>query len=152
MVFRSKVDLFFVSLLSSGLLLLSVPTILPTIIGNPPLGAIIVLLASFIFCGLFILWIPFTITYTISDSHLIVKGGPFKSTIPINKITKISATSNIFSGHRILSSRDALEVFNKTTFSGSVKISPKNKHSFLHELQQRFPEIEVDSKIVREKP
>lgn len=144
MVFRSKVDSFFVCILIIGLLILSVPIILPIIIGNPPVAAIVTLVGSFLLCVLFIVWIPLTITYTIDNQHLVVKGGPFKSTIPLNKITKITATSNIFTGHRILSSRDALEVFNHTSFSGSIKVSPKDKKAFLNELQKHSPAIKVD--------
>jgi hypothetical protein len=71
----------------------------------------------------------------------LVKGGPFKSRIPYEEITKVSPTREIFTGYRILSSRDAIEIFYKTAFMGSVKISPKEQKRFMIELEKHCPHI-----------
>ena len=89
----------------------------------------------------FILWTGFSVKYVFYQDYLLIKGGPFRSRIPYENITKVSPTTAIFTGHRISSSRDGLEIFNKTTFLGSIKISPKNKEEFIAELKKRCQRI-----------
>lgn len=55
----------------------------------------------------------------------------------------VSPTTEILTGHRILSSRDAMEIFNETTFMGSIKISPENKVEFINELKRRCPSVQI---------
>ena len=86
-----------------------------------------------------ILWSSFSIKYVFHQDYLFVKGGPFRSRIPYENITKVSPTSSIFVGYRLLSSRDAIEIFYKTSLMGSVKISPEDQKAFIAELKKRCP-------------
>src|SRR5690625_7998267 len=92
---------------------------------------------------MFILLTFFSVKYIFYQDHFFIKGGPFRSRIPYENITKVSPTTAIFTGHRILSSRDGLEIFNNTTFLGSIKISPKNKDEFIAELKRRCQRIQI---------
>ncbi|WP_238456058.1 PH domain-containing protein [Lederbergia galactosidilytica] len=105
--------------------------------------AVLILVSIFIVLVSFILWTNFTVKYIFYRDYLFIKGGPFKSRIPYKNITEVSRTTAIFTGHRIMSSRDGLEIFNKTTFLGSIKISPRNKREFIIELKKRCPNIKI---------
>jgi uncharacterized protein YtpQ (UPF0354 family) len=59
--------------------------------------------------------------------------------IPYKEITSISPTKDIFTGYRILSSMDALEIAYKSAFMGSVKISPQKKELFIAQIKKRCP-------------
>ncbi|NWO12663.1 MULTISPECIES: PH domain-containing protein [Virgibacillus] len=73
----------------------------------------------------FFLWCVLSIKYVFYQDYLSVKGGPFRSRIAYESITKVSATSTIFSGYRLLSSRDAIEI--SYTIFVSVKVSLRDQ-------------------------
>lgn len=102
-----------------------------------------VLLLSFITLG-YILWCAFDIKYIFYPDHLFVKGGLFRSSIPYKKISKISNAKDISTGYRLLSSKDAIEIFYSSRFADSVKISPKNKELFISEIKKRCPSAKTD--------
>ena len=144
MVFNAKVDVFFRSFI------LIVIVIFGTVIFGPllfekeiSLPLILILTLIFLLLIGFILWTTFSVNYTFRENVLLLKGGPFRSRIPYENITKVSSTTTVFTGHRILSSKDALEIFNTTTMLGSIKISPRNKDAFIAELKSRCPNIDI---------
>ncbi|WP_229672487.1 PH domain-containing protein [Pullulanibacillus camelliae] len=68
------------------------------------------------------------------------EGRPIQKSYPLSHtISKISPSSNIFSGYRLLSSRTALEITYDAALLGSVKISPKERALFLKKLKKRCP-------------
>lgn len=85
---------------------------LPLFIEDAPFLAVIILTSIFLVVPSFILWTHFSIKYIFYEDHLFVKGGPFRSRIPYESITKVSPTNAIFYEHRTLSSKDAIEIFN----------------------------------------
>jgi len=107
------------------------------------LTAVIVLISTFLLVISFLLWTNFSAKYIFEKDYLFIKGGPFRYRIPYKNIIKVSPTTAIFSGHKALSSRDAIEIFNKTTFFGSIKISPRDKKEFITELKKRCPNIQI---------
>ncbi|WP_332650497.1 PH domain-containing protein [Lysinibacillus sp. 54212] len=142
MIFRSKVDNFFVAIISILILLIGLGTLLPLFIDkNTDLIDVIVMSGLFIFLEGIVVWTSFSIQYVFYDDFLFVRGGPFRSKIPYQKITMVSQTNDIFTGYRILSSKQGLEIFNSSTIFGSVKISPKNKKEFIDELKKRCPNV-----------
>ena len=46
-------------------------------------------------------------------------------------------------GYIILSSRDGIEIFDKTSMLGSIKISPQDQKAFIAELKKRCPNLEI---------
>jgi len=144
MVFRSKVDAFFVKFIVIAILIIGLVTLFPIFIeGGNELSVVIVSISVFLIATALILWNSFSIKYVFHQDYLFVKGGPFRSRIPYESIIKVSPTSSIFIGYRILSSRDSIEIFNRTTVMGSVKISPKKQAAFLLELEKRCSNLRI---------
>ena len=146
MVFRSKIDIFYVSIILIVIFIIGLVSFSPLFLDNVPFLAIIIITSIFLFSTIFILWTNFLVKYVFYDEYLFIKGGPFRSRIPYESITRVSPTNAIFYGHRILSSRDAIEIFNKTTFSGSIKISPLYKQEFITEIKKRCPNVQIAEK------
>lgn len=144
MVFRSKVDSFFINFMLIVVLIIALGSFFPLFIEEVrnESAAVLILATIFLIVISFLLWTNFSVKYIFYQDYLYIKGGPFRSRIPYEHITKVLPTTAIFTGHRILSSRDAIEIFNKTTFMGSIKISPKNKSEFMSELKKRCPNIQ----------
>ncbi|HHW35689.1 MAG TPA: PH domain-containing protein [Bacillales bacterium] len=145
MVFRSKVDNFFAVTISITLLIIIAVFIIPlTLDSTRTLIETIVVLSLCVLIVGFILWSALSIKYVFNQDHLFVKGGPFRSRIPYDEITKISKTSEIFTGYRVLSSKNGIEIFYKKSSLGSVKISPKDMDRFIVEIKERCPYIQID--------
>ena len=67
----------------------------------------------------------------------------FAAKFHMKKYTKVNPTSNIHSGYRVLSSKDALEIHYKKALMGSVIISPEKQEAFLQVLLEKAPHIHV---------
>ena len=144
MVFRSKVDSFFVKLILIMILIIGLMTLLPLFaVGGEVLIVVLISTLNFLVVTGIILWCSFSIKYVFHQDYLFVKGGPLRSRIPYESITKVSPTSAIFVGYRILSSRDSIEIFDRTSMMGSVKISPQDQKGFIAELKKRCPNLEI---------
>lgn len=144
MIFRSKLDTSFIIFLSIAVLILGTVTLFPLFIDKEAtIFTVIIMSAIFIISVGFILWSAFAIKYVFYEDYLLLKGGPFKSKILYQSITKISPTNDILTGYRILSSKKALELFYRSAILGSVKISPKNKSEFITEFKKRCPNAEI---------
>ncbi|MDI2587375.1 PH domain-containing protein [Psychrobacillus sp. NEAU-3TGS] len=105
--------------------------------------AVIITTVLFFLCAGFIVWISIDIEYTFTENYLFVRGGPFRSKIPYEDITKVNPTANILVGYRVLSSKDALEIHYKKALLGSVIISPKRQEAFLQVLVEKAPHIHL---------
>ncbi len=108
---------------------------------NTKWAGIFLCLGLFVLFEGFLLWISLDIRYVFEKDYLFVKGGPFRSKIPYEDITKVNHTKEILSGYRILSSTDALEIHYKKASLGSVIISPADKEKCLEVLLQKVPSI-----------
>jgi len=97
--------------------------------GGTELPVVLILFSTFLIVTSFILWCAFAVKYVFYQDYLFVKGGPFRSRIPYEKITKVSPATEIFIGYKLLSSRDAIELFYEISAFGSVKLSPMEKGS-----------------------
>jgi hypothetical protein len=93
-----------------------------------------------------LLWCFLDIKYVFNDDHLYVKGGLFRSKIPYVEITRVAPAAECYTGYRILSSKDALEIYYKKASLGSVKISPVDLHGFITELENRCPHLSIDGR------
>ncbi|WP_208590074.1 PH domain-containing protein [Gracilibacillus suaedae] len=144
MFFRSRVDAFFVHFIWITIFIIALASFFPLFIeGATELPVILILTSTFFIVTGFILWCTFSVKYVFYQDYLLVKGGPFKSKIRYTNITKVSPTRDIFTGYRILSSRDAIEIFYTTAALGSVKISPNDKEEFITELKKRCPHAQI---------
>ncbi|MEK4082438.1 PH domain-containing protein [Psychrobacillus sp. FSL K6-1415] len=146
MTFRSKRDRTFIILLVVALIIIAFATLWPVVYElfftkNPEYPAIWIMTAMFLIITGMLLWIFIDIQYTFYDDYLYVKGGPFRSKIRYEDITKVNKTSNILVGYRILSSKDALEVHYKHSLMGSIIISPDNQEQFVKVLIEKAAHI-----------
>ncbi|MFD1019587.1 PH domain-containing protein [Thalassobacillus hwangdonensis] len=138
MVFRSRVDRFFVIFIVIVVTLLGAVSFLPVMIeDDPSLSTVAGMTFTFVLLATFVVWWGFSVKYVLHEDYLFVRGGPFRSRIPYQDITLVSSSSDIFTGYRVLSARDGIEIFYKQGLWGSVKISPKNQQAFINELKQR---------------
>lgn len=78
-------------------------------------------------------WLMLSTTYTIGESSLLVRSGPFKWQVPIAGITGITPTSNPLSSPAL--SLDRLRI--DYGRGKSLMISPKNKEQFIRDLEAR---------------
>jgi len=146
MVFHSKVDAFFVNFMLIVVLIVGLASFFPLFLeGGTELLVVMILTSTFFIVIGFILWCAFSVKYVFYQGYLLVKGGPIRSRIPYEEITKVSPTREILTGYRILSSRDAIEIFYKKAILGSVKISPKEQKKFITELKKRCPHAQVEN-------
>ncbi|WP_369436093.1 PH domain-containing protein [Lysinibacillus fusiformis] len=109
------------------------------------LSIIISIFTICIFSLGFIVWYGTSISYVFCEGYLLIKGGPFKSKIAYQNITKISTTTDGFTGYRISSSDKGLELFLKSTTLESIKILPNDKMKFITELRKRCPNTQIQN-------
>jgi hypothetical protein len=76
-------------------------------------------------------WLMTSTTYTLSNTILLVKSGPFKWQVPIEQITSITPTTNPLSSPAL--SLDRLRI--DYGRGQSIMISPKDKVQFIHNLE-----------------
>ncbi|PAF17547.1 hypothetical protein CHH69_14080 [Terribacillus saccharophilus] len=144
MVYHSKIDAFFVNFIMIVILLLGLASFWPLFFfTKTDWYPFLVLLCTFLIPTGIILWSAFSIKYIFNQDFLLVQGGPFKSRIIYEEVTKVTSSNDIFSGYRILSSRDAIEIYSKKSFWGSVTISPVCKSEFIDELKKRCPNMQI---------
>lgn len=145
MKFSSKIDNFFVGIISITVFIILSVFLFPLLLDydRTSIDTITVLSLCVLSIGL-LLWSAFSIKYVLNNDHLFVKGGLFKSRIPYEDITRISPTTEIFTGFRLLSSKQGIELFYKSATLGSVKISPKDIDLFIFELEKRAPNVQID--------
>lgn len=146
MTFNVKRDRFYTKIILITLLIVAAATLWPVVYEvfySPVIDwiAVSIMCVLFIATSGFILWTWLDIEYSFREDYLFVRGGPFRSRIPYNKITRLNETSNVLVGYRILSSRDALEVYYISGLLGSIIISPQDKEMFMEELRKRCPLI-----------
>ena len=145
MVFHSKTNTLFSLFVCILIPIIGAATILPAVLmsGTVPVVALLLSLI-FLIITVVLLWMVFSVTYIFYAEYLLIITGPFRSRIPYNDITKVSRTKNILTGHRMSSSKDSLEVFNKKTALKSAKLSPIYIKEFVFELKKRNPSIQIE--------
>ena len=147
MVFTSKMDSAFKKMMGFAMGLIAVATLWPVVYEifftkeGTEWPAVFVCLGIFILLEALLFWISLDIRYVLEEDYLFVKGGPFRSKIPYEDITKVNHSNEILAGYRILSSKDALEIHYKKASLGSVIISPTDKEKFLEILLEKAPSI-----------
>ncbi|MEY9979255.1 PH domain-containing protein [Lysinibacillus sp. RC79] len=77
------------------------------------LSTVIIMSTTFIVSVVFIWWYVNSIKFVFCENYLLVKGGPFKSKIPYQSITRVSPTTEKYTGYLISSSDKGLEYFIK---------------------------------------
>jgi hypothetical protein len=88
--------------------------------------------------AVFLIWSWFTTGYEVKDGELIIRCGPFKTKIDIQKIRSIRPTKNPLSAFAL--SIDRLEITYDPNY-GMALVSPKKKETFVKLLKEQNPAI-----------
>ncbi|AFV11405.1 hypothetical membrane protein DUF1200 [Thermacetogenium phaeum DSM 12270] len=102
-------------------------------------AALAILIPTIIFVG----WIWFGTGYTITETELLVKCGPFRERIPFGRIQSVRRTRSPLSGAAL--SLNRLEIRHGHGFTGLTLISPADAAAFLEELKKRCPHADFPS-------
>ncbi|UPO90695.1 PH domain-containing protein [Niallia sp. Man26] len=101
---------------------------------------IIVLLGAIIL-PLIMLWFWLATYYVITDDSLIIKYGPFQTTIPLHRIQSLKKTRNPLSSPAL--SLQRIEIFYDKY--SSVLISPEKREMFIKVLSSKCPHMKVSN-------
>lgn len=85
-------------------------------------------------------WIWFETGYTITETELLVKCGPFREKIPFGKIRSVRRSRSLLSSPAL--SLDRLEIRHSQGFTGFTLVSPVDTATFLEELKKRCPQAD----------
>ncbi|WP_164462113.1 PH domain-containing protein [Bacillus sp. FJAT-42376] len=145
MVFRSKLDSFFIKIMVCTAIFVGLVLFVPLFFDSSA-GPIVYLIEAGIFLAvvLFFIWSIASLEYTFHPGFLTVKGGPLKSKIPYEEITRAAPTRDIYTGYRLVSSRYAIDLSYRSASLGSVKITPENPEQFLKELRKHCPQAVIE--------
>ena len=130
-VYTSKIDTWLLVVLIGAVATCLIAFLFSLRTGSVP-AIVATLPALFIGAG-FPIWLMMSTRYTLSDSALLVKSGPFKWQVPIEQITSITPTSNPLSSPAL--SLDRLRI--DYGRGQSIMISPKDKSRFIQDLEAR---------------
>ncbi|MFJ7183867.1 PH domain-containing protein [Lysinibacillus xylanilyticus] len=139
MVYHAKIDIILTIIMFLMIWIFGAISLLPF----ASLSTVIIMSTAFIVSVVFVWWYANSIKFIFYDNYLLVKGGPFKSKIPYQSITRVSLTTDKYTGYLISSSDKGLEIFYSTAANGSIKILPKDKMQFILELKKRCPNAQI---------
>ncbi|WP_427107692.1 PH domain-containing protein [Lysinibacillus xylanilyticus] len=139
MVYHAKTDIILTIIMFLMVWIFGAISLLPF----TSLSTVIIMSTAFIVSVVFVWWYANSIKFVFYDNYLLVKGGPFKSKIPYQSITRVSQTTDKYTGYLISSSDKGLEIFYSTAANGSIKILPKDKMQFILELKKRCPNAQI---------
>lgn len=118
--------------------------------GRAPFSFRLLMCVLLLLMAAFVLWVLYGTRYTLTDSALIVRSGPFRWAIDLAAIDEVFPTRNPLSSPAC--SLDRLHIRFRPNPSGMM-ISPRDKAGFLRELAVRSPGLKVDGdRVVRDKP
>src|SRR5699024_9558980 len=135
-------DSFFIKFIAICILIIGTTTLFPLFLEDGKKDFVVLALICsliFILSDAFILWFITYIIYEFKEYFLYVKEGPFRIRITYEIITRVAPTHDNFTGYRLTTSIDGLEIIYKTAALVSVKVSPKEKEKFISELKKPIP-------------
>ena len=148
-VFQSKRDVWIVALIWAGALL-SVFGALAQLTATAPFlfkAAMLVFLGS---AAYFMLWVHYSIDYTLTDEKLLIRCGPFRFSVPLAEIDSVSPSHNPLSSPA--GSLDRL-LIKWNAERKRILISPLRKTEFLQALDSRCEQLTlVGDRLVRISP
>ena len=131
--FRSKIDLWLGCAILIGILVSGTVTVGLLFQEGVAALAIIPLLATSLS-----VWLVLGTWYGVTQTHLIVHCGPFRTAVPISNIRAIRPTRTVLSAPAL--SLDRLEVVHT---GGALVISPADKAGFIRALKERRAAVDV---------
>ena len=135
--FRSKVDAWMSwTLWGSALLMLAAAAMtLFDAEAGPGTKAVVIFLSLVTIP--FVLWVRYDTSYRLTDTHLLVRSGPFRTRVVLDSILSIEPTSSYQSGPTLSRQRFLIRYDRYAT----VMVSPEDRGPFLDELCLRAPHL-----------
>jgi len=130
-VYKSKIDIWLAIVMAAVVIVCFTIFLLSFLTGGA--SAIAATLPALILGVGLPVWLMTSTCYTLSDTTLLVKSGPFKWKIPISQITRITPTSNPLSSPALSLDRIRIDYGR----GRSIMISPKDKSRFIRDLEDR---------------
>lgn len=142
----SKRDLWIMILLWSGALGMTGAAFALIDAPAPPLVRV-GLSALALLCAAFVVWLPYSTYYVLSDRDLSIRCGPFRTRVPLAAIETVQPTHNPLSSPAC--SLDRLHIRYRGARFG-ILISPRDKTAFLDDLVARSPGLRrIDNRVSR---
>ncbi len=130
-VYTSKIDTWLLVVLLGAVAACVIAFVFSCSTGSVP--AIVATLPAILVGAGLPIWLMMSTNYTLGNSTLLVRSGPFKWQVPIAEITSITSTSNPLSSPAL--SLDRLRI--DYGRGQSIMISPRNKSQFIQVLEAR---------------
>lgn len=131
-IFESKRDGWIVALIWAGALMSAFAAVDQI---DSPMSVLFAAAAGFM------LWVLYGIRYTLTDEHLLVRCGPFRSRVPLAEIDSVTPSRNPLSSPA--ASLDRL-LIRWASERRRILVSPADKAGFLRELDRRCPQLRLD--------
>lgn len=133
--FRSKVDRWLGGVLLLGVVVSAAATV--GLLFQGPIAPLALLPLAGVVLPL---WVLTTTWYGVTETDLVVRSGPFRTTVPLGSIRGVRPTSSVLSAPAL--SLDRLEIGHA---GGAVVISPADRAGFLHALRERGASVDPDA-------
>src|SRR5262245_33365362 len=138
MVHRAKVDWWVAALFGGGLLLQVV--VGAALIGTGLSPYALISAAAAALMGL-LLWGSYRTSYEVTPSDLIIRVGPFRTTLAVGVIVEVAPTRDPTSAPAPSLDRLRIDYRAADGLMSSTLISPKDKEAFLHDLARVAPQV-----------
>jgi hypothetical protein len=135
--YRSKIDVWFVIIYAVLAWRLGWPVVSALLAGRAVSSGLVIAAAT-VLGG--VAYVAATTRYALTDEALIVRCGPFRSTIALGAIYKLRASSSLLASPAL--SLDRIEVL--ASPGPYVLISPADKALFLKDILARAPRIQLE--------
>jgi len=140
--FKSEKDAFLGAIIWGTIFLcIGMTVLMVNAINRNGLLLTILILIPIVASLLLLVSVWFNTNYTIENTSLYCKGGPFHRRLDINKITKIVKGKNLWVGFKPALARKGLII--KYGKWNDIYISPKDKDTFIAQLKHLNDKIEV---------
>ncbi|WP_071394810.1 PH domain-containing protein [Bacillus tuaregi] len=139
MKYSSKKDLWLMLFIWISMLFSIGSSIYGLIVKEAGMAGFIIVSLMGVLLPIFFLWMLYSTYYLVTETHLIIRFGPFKQVIPLDSIKSVQNTNSPLSGPAL--SMKKIEI--KYGKYDSVLISPKDREAFMDMLVEKYPEIKI---------
>lgn len=141
MYFVTKKDVTYFFVIWGAIAISSIIVIIPIIYATSIFHLLWVLLGLLIIA--FFIWLWLGTGYKVENDTIKIEHGPFKETVKIRDIKKISKKQNFLAAASLAINRLELRYGRY----GNVFVSPKEEYEFIELLLNKSPEIQLDDKL-----
>jgi uncharacterized membrane protein YdbT with pleckstrin-like domain len=137
MKFPSKKDIWLEIIFWASMIVCLAAAYLAFITGKTSFGEGIFLFIFTIVLPVILIWMWFTTYYVLDNKELVIRSGPYKKRISLEKIISVKKTLNPLSSPALSLKR--IEITYEKY--GMALISPKDRDQFIKMLKERCPQV-----------